>query len=257
MNIIANKKDLSDKVNSTNIIEKAECQTGNQVVAPVISFRRVDNDYNNLCSSWQSELPDAHHTGGMKGKIKYMIKKISINLCGWMIKPIIRRQSEFNLSVVHLLNDILKSIEYNDMTIQHSAKKPVVIVCRDAIQKSSRLQEVLMIFQYYRLWINGNCSLIFLHQCIEDNLYFELLQRTIYELQIKNVQFALSDDTNVINDYLSKTSIVLSLDENSKTADADVTLLQYAPHLQQPDNNAVLFDELDVKEIAELIEKCR
>lgn len=222
--------------------------------APVLSMEKLYKDYDVMCNKWKLQIDTNTRSHGIKGRIKQVIKRIIRKTVGWMMQPNLDMQSEYNLSIVHVMGDLLRIVGYLDANGSNSIKKSKLIICTDKILKESRIQEILLIFQYYQLFVNADASLVFLSAQLEDHLYFEFLQRTISELQLRTVQFVFSEDISIQNDYMKKADLELSLSlkEQINEEYRQVPLLQYAL-VPMTTEQVYYFDEIDIACISVLM----
>ena len=222
--------------------------------APVLSMEKLYKDYDVMCNQWKLQVHLQMQSHGVKGRLKKVIKKMLAKSIGWMLLPNLEAQSAYNLSMVHVMGDVLRLAAYMDAAGQKSLDKPNVIICRDKIVKESRLQEILLIFQYYQIFVDVNASLIFLAAQLDDSLYLEFLQRTISELQLRTVQFVVTEDSGIQTEYIQKADLEISLAEKEEIAAAtlSVPLLQYSP-VEENKEHVCFFDEIDLEGISVLI----
>lgn len=245
------EKTISDSYQKN--IEQFQPQRTERVEpAPVLSMEKLYKDYDVMCNQWKLQVHLQVQSHGIKGRLKMAVKKMLAKSIGWMLLPSLEAQSAYNLSMVHVMGDILRLAAYMDAAGQKSLDKPKVIICRDRIVKESRLQEILLVFQYYQIFVDANASLIFLAAQLDDSLYLELLQRTISELQLRTVQFVVTADSGVQAEYMQKADLEISLAEKEQAAAASVPLLQYSP-AEEHKEHVYYFDEIDMEGIAILI----
>ena len=221
--------------------------------APVLSIKKLYKDYDLMCRQWKLQVHLQVQSHGIKGWFKKVIKQMLAKSIGWMLLPNLEAQSAYNLSMVHVMGDVLKLAAYMDAAGQKSLDKPNIIICRDRIVKESRLQEILLVFQYYQIFVDANASLIFLAAQLDDSLYLEFLQRTISELQLRTVQFVVTEDSGIQAEYMQKADLEISLAEKEEvTAALSVPLLQYSP-VKENKEHIYFFDEIDLEGISVLI----
>ena len=221
---------------------------------PVLSMEKLYKDYDVMCNQWKLQIDTHMRSHGIKGRIKQIVKQMIQKSVGWMMQPNLEMQSGYNLSMVHVMGDLLRVLAYLDANGSNLFRKSKLIVCKDKILKESKIQEILLIFQYYQLFVNANASLVFLSAHLEDHLYFEFLQRTISELQLRTVQFVFTEDISIQNDYMNKADLELSLVSNERVDEEDrqVPLLQYSsvPRITE---QVYYFDEIDIACISVLM----
>ncbi len=222
--------------------------------APVLSMEKLYKDYDVMCNKWKLQINTHTLSHGIKGRIKQMVKRIISKSLGWMIRPNLEMQSEYNLSMVHVMGDLLRIAGYLDANGSDHFHKSELIVCTDKILKESNIQEVLLVFQYYQLFIHANASLVFLSAQLEDHLYFEFLQRTISELQLRTVQFVFTEDITIQNDYMKKADLELSLASKKQINEEcrQVPLLQYSP-VPMTAEHVYFFEEINIACISVLM----
>ena len=239
--------DMKKRIAEINI--NASFEDKEYSVAPIISMKKMYNDYDSLCNHWNVKLKDvSRESNPLKKIIKKFINRI--------FKDFIENQNQFNLSVVHLMDDILKESMYYLDKIEVSNDYPFVILCRDDIIRDSNLLEVLLSYQYYRMYFNKNSYLVFITEAVEDNKYLEMLQRAIYEMDIRTVQFLITSDLRVINDYEQKARLKLSLRDKVNILETNKMMIQYSTTLKEGQSKTnILVEELNIKEIAVLMNK--
>lgn len=219
-------------------------------IAPIINLKKLYDDFDNLCNTWrfelQKEFSEEKHP-------KKMVKRAIRKLNSWMVTNAAQQQTKFNLSVVHLMEDILRELSYYDKKMSSQNEYPLLFVCLDPICPQSNLQEMLAAFQYYSLHYNNNAHMLFVNGEIEDYLYFDYLQRTVYEFQMRNVQFLITTNQSVIEEYMRKAFLQISFNESRNSFNNNLKLLRFSTVETEYQDYEIIFDMLDLEEIAKIL----
>lgn len=190
-----------------NVKEPEPLPTRNPV-PPVLSVNRLNTEYNMLCNNW--ELKFTPSTGSGINAIKAGFKNFIKSGLYRVFNESINRQQQFDRSVINILDDLIKQASYLD---GQAAKTDgnFIVVCRDSIKKESHLQEIALAVNYFMLHYWQDTSLIFLHDKVEDPIYLDLLQNTLEVMDLRSASFVITNNTSIINEYLEKASIEISL----------------------------------------------
>lgn len=241
MNVYCDETLISKKREKREIVESGS-------VAPLVSIHSMQNDYQQLCNIWNLPEPIADSSSSLKKSLKKRVRKAF----GWLFEPAISKQREFNLSVVHLMDSWVKQATHMQAYLIETNTVPTLFVCRDSIVEASRLQEIILAFQYYKKHYSNNAYLIFLNEKVEDTLYYQLLQRTMYELQMTEVRFIISSDSAVVQEYLSMAKLIVSFKDKEEFENDQLTL-QYSTSVKECKKNTIVVDEIDIEEIASMM----
>jgi len=224
--------------------------TKTDCIVPIISIRRMYQDYNILCNSWKFNLQTEVQT---RGRIKRFIKKIIFKTVSWLFSDAVQNQTRFNLSVLHLMDDILKEMNYQNKKISISTEYPLLYICCDPIRQESNMETLLASIQYYSLHYHCNIFLLFICSKIDDNQYFEFLKGIIQEFKMRNVQFVITNDQMIIEDYFEKAFAQVSFNEKNNFYNQSLWVLQYSKTRRNYASKEIIFDNLELSGIAQIM----
>lgn len=226
------------------------CHTEAGVVAPTINMNKLYEELDSLRNTWKFELQNAQAD---TRPLMRFIKKVMYKLSAWMMAGAAAQQAEFNLAVVHFMEDVLKELDYDSKKKSVPNKNPLLFLCLDPIEQKSNLQEMLAAFQYYLLHYNNNAYMVFLNEKAGDDLYLEFLRRTANEFRMRNVEFLITKDRTAAEEYARKAFLQISFYEKNTERLDNLRLLQFSTTEKNWKDGEIIVDELDIQEIAKIM----
>lgn len=149
-----------------------------------------------------------------------------------------------------------------------NASKKFIIVCNDILAPVSRSQDVILTIGYYMTHYWPYTTLIFIYDNDVDPAFWDLLQGTLFALDIESCIFLNTREDKRVVEYLKNADLAISFSDYSSIGSMTSAHLNSVQYCSQDvftlfntstsnRENVIFINDLDIAQTARVIEAVR